>query len=103
MGSSYWLNKRTHSVPAVFHFNGIQCTGLPNPPCPVFSDAVYQCGIGGGKVHHLQMEAQLWYKRSDVDAAEKKAKLAARRLQVISEAHRAPLRFKDICSTYLQT
>ena len=23
IGSRYWINKRTHSVPAVFHFNGM--------------------------------------------------------------------------------
>eukprot|EP01035_Chromulina_nebulosa_P033998 gene33998-45558_t len=85
IGSRYWINKRTHSVPAVFHFNG------------------------GGKVHHLQMEAQIWYKQQqqqrgegDGEAARRRAQLADRSLRVISNAHRSPLHFKDICPSYLQ-
>lgn len=38
-GSGHWINKRTGSVPAVFHFNG------------------------GGKRYHLDMEGRMWYKR----------------------------------------
>jgi hypothetical protein len=36
-----WINKRTGSAPAVFHFNG------------------------GGKRHHLAMEARTWWKRCE--------------------------------------
>jgi hypothetical protein len=68
-----WKNEYTQTTPAVFHFNG------------------------GGKKHHLEMEARAWYKR--------KPDMAADMEEVYSTKLRfngAMREFRDICPKHLE-
>lgn len=53
---------------------------------------------GGGKIHHLNMEGEMWYKQNPAGV------LKTHKLQVISEKQRSTgsgsVLFKDICPSY---
>ena len=73
-------NKRTDSMPSVFHFNG------------------------GGKRHHLAMESQLWYKRrAEYNTREYMRQIADTEIAapLPNDAERK-VRFKDICGSYFR-
>ena len=54
---------------------------------------------GGGKIHHLQMEGEMWYKRKD---KERLKALGDKSLRIISIKYKtSTLRFRDICADYM--
>jgi hypothetical protein len=74
--SGKFYNNLTHSFPAVFHFNG------------------------GGKRHHLKMEASIWYKSSGETTREK--------LDALFNAHiynnsYNNMTFGQLCSDYMES
>lgn len=71
-----WRNKRTNTLPAVFHFNG------------------------GGKQHHLKMEGSVWYKDNKYYQGDEGRKLADHLVSVPSMPS-GKLTFNDICGSYL--
>uniref|UniRef100_A0A7S3K3N4 PLOD1-3-like GT domain-containing protein n=1 Tax=Aureoumbra lagunensis TaxID=44058 RepID=A0A7S3K3N4_9STRA len=74
-GNGIFINTLTKSTPAVYHFNG------------------------GGKKHHLPMEAQMWWKHcSDANTPELQAAVESTKLQF----HKNRLPFAQVCPNHLQ-
>ena len=74
-----FYNKRTKSLPGVLHFNG------------------------GGKRHHLGMEARAWYKGSKYNTADEKEKLRSHLITAPSDANPdRKLRFDELCRGYVK-
>jgi len=71
-----WHNERTGGTPAVIHFNG------------------------GGKRHHLQMEAKMWYKQREFNTPERRKSLGDYALSVPTAAG-GKLAFRELCGNYL--
>jgi len=79
VGDGRFHNKRTHSSPSVFHFNG------------------------GGKKHHLKMESKLWYKAAKYNTPEQRNKLATTVISTpIDEFRNRTMQFNKICTTYFK-
>lgn len=80
IGDGRFHNKRTDSLPSVFHFNG------------------------GGKRHHLNMEAQLWYKKqAKYNTKDAMRTIADTEISVPIPTNRdRKLKFKDICREYFK-
>lgn len=68
-----WKNEFTHTTPAVFHFNG------------------------GGKKHHLEMEARAWYKQK-IDSAADTVQVYSTKLRFNGKMRE----FRDICPKHLE-
>ena len=73
-----FFNNLTNSFPAVFHFNG------------------------GGKRHHLAMEASIWYKRSIETTKDKLAALYGSVLQVPRNETHKTMTFGELCGDYMR-
>lgn len=74
--SGMWINSRTKTKPSIFHFNG------------------------GGKTHHLNMEAQGWHK-DILKNSKSELNLLANKFIKMPTHESKGLLFNDICSTYL--
>lgn len=73
-------NKRTDSLPSVFHFNG------------------------GGKRHHLNMESQLWYKKNPkFNTREALRAVADTEISVpVASDENRKMKFRDMCAPYFK-
>lgn len=72
-----WYNMKTKGYPAVFHFNG------------------------GGKVQHLPMERDCWYKKSPFNDAKSIEALSQKLFRTLPLSSKN-LTFVDVCGDYIQ-
>lgn len=75
-----WRNERTHTTPAIFHFNG------------------------GGKTHHLSMEEKVWYKDEQYYEGSKLQELSDYQIAIpIEKDHHRMMTYQEMCGdSYLK-